>query len=523
MLATFGEPQRTLGSGSNGSVMQYRRGTQTVAVKLESLTDELWPQPGFLMEASLRELRHPGITPILAAGIEGEKSFVVYPEAQMDLAKYQARYGGPSLALKRYLFQAAQGLAYLHGQGLIHGDIKPSNILIYPDGAKLGDFGTARSIAGLYLPPGVVLGTIWYRAPELLLGSTQLHAAGDVWALGCTMYEAWTQYYAFPAKPHAVTNQLEHILGLIPLDVMMWPEAVHLPQWRAEYASRPVNPQRLYRRIHDSQLIDLLEHIFVVNPEQRYTMLQVLTHPFFDEVMVVDVPLNRTTLPQLWPERQLPQSSAPLPPLWHRTLVWVLAQCVRYRYRMQTAALLLTILKHYLGCVRPETNMELLEIVFAAWQLIGAYVESACLTESVIARLSRNLLSIGAVRQQMRRFGDFYHYDFLRCSYHEYYLTQTTTSPTMALHRQPLDVMLSLYLEAATCRPWPELLRAGRELAAIINATGAGRTPEHGYWFRALAKYEEHMYLPQRPGLQLRAYIEPKTATLTAPRDHTLP
>lgn len=88
--------------------------------------------------------------------------------------------------------QILEGLIYLHQQHVIHRDIKGANILISSDGiAKLADFGLAR----VFYPNNknaqytnrVV--TLWYRAPELLLGSRNYSDTVDVWSLGCVFAE----------------------------------------------------------------------------------------------------------------------------------------------------------------------------------------------------------------------------------------------------------------------------------------------------------------------------------------------
>ena len=95
--------------------------------------------------------------------------------------------------LKSLTYQLLNGLLYLHEAHIIHRDLKPANILINSSGTvKIGDLGLARIIyrplQPLFSGDKVVV-TIWYRAPELLMGARHYHWAVDTWAIGCVIAE----------------------------------------------------------------------------------------------------------------------------------------------------------------------------------------------------------------------------------------------------------------------------------------------------------------------------------------------
>ncbi|KAK9856142.1 hypothetical protein WJX84_012189 [Apatococcus fuscideae] len=110
-------------------------------------------------------------------------------------------------AVKSLLWQLLKGLAYLHRHAVMHRDLKPSNVLVMGDGpehgrVKIADFGLARTWRAPLRPlsdNGVVV-TIWYRAPELLLGAQHYTAAVDVWAAGCIFAELLTLRPLFPGN-----------------------------------------------------------------------------------------------------------------------------------------------------------------------------------------------------------------------------------------------------------------------------------------------------------------------------------
>ena len=93
-----------------------------------------------------------------------------------------------------WLYQALRGLKYIHSAGVIHRDIKPSNLLLNSDcHVKVCDFGLCRSVAEASNVAAPVLtdyvATRWYRAPEILLGSTRYTKGVDMWAVGCILGE----------------------------------------------------------------------------------------------------------------------------------------------------------------------------------------------------------------------------------------------------------------------------------------------------------------------------------------------
>jgi cyclin-dependent kinase 8/11 len=95
--------------------------------------------------------------------------------------------------LKSLTFQLLNGLEYLHAQHILHRDLKPANVLVSAQGVvKIGDLGLARlarePLQYLTLGDKVVV-TIWYRAPELLLGTKHYGRAVDTWAVGCVLAE----------------------------------------------------------------------------------------------------------------------------------------------------------------------------------------------------------------------------------------------------------------------------------------------------------------------------------------------
>jgi transcriptional regulator with GAF, ATPase, and Fis domain/tetratricopeptide (TPR) repeat protein len=151
--------------------------------------------------AQLTELAHPGVVRVYDAGVSSVGGWAGRPFVVMafvdgaTLAETLAAYSAPAERFKQFALAAealADALAYLHGRGVVHGDISPANVRCGADGKPiLIDFGLARRRAdALANANGAVSGTLGFLAPEALLG--ERGPAGDLFALGATLYDAWS-------------------------------------------------------------------------------------------------------------------------------------------------------------------------------------------------------------------------------------------------------------------------------------------------------------------------------------------
>lgn len=115
---------------------------------------------------------------------------------------------------KKYiLYQSIKALKYMHSGDLLHRDMKPSNVLLNSDcHVKICDFGLARSVAGDDEKNVLTeyVATRWYRAPEILLGSTRYTKGVDMWSIGCILGELLGGQPLFPGE--STMNQLERII-----------------------------------------------------------------------------------------------------------------------------------------------------------------------------------------------------------------------------------------------------------------------------------------------------------------------
>jgi len=225
----------SIGEGTYGAVLKAQKGNKFYAIKVvlnfsdanpllilssfsqicKRFKTEEGVSPSFIREIKvLRELRHRYIVALDEVLFDDElRLHLIYQYAEHDLKEIldyhspkrdaNGKHGAPRwlehVQVKSILWQTLDAVAHLHQNGVMHRDLKPCNILITsgeskvdPGQVKLADLGLARVFQNPIYPlaktdPVVV--TIWYRAPELLLGSKHYTCAIDAWALGCIFAE----------------------------------------------------------------------------------------------------------------------------------------------------------------------------------------------------------------------------------------------------------------------------------------------------------------------------------------------
>jgi len=184
------------------------------------------------------------------------------------------------------VYQNLKALKVCHTGGLIHRDLKPSNLLLNEEClCKVADFGLARSLRVAHGEEGSVLTdyvmTRWYRAPEIILGSTSYTLAVDVWALGCIVAEM------FSGKPllngSSTMNQLERIL-----EITGPPTPEQIAGVDSKFAdtmlkSIPVPPKKDLGGIMTGappEAVDIVMRMLDFNPKTRITIEECLKHPY---------------------------------------------------------------------------------------------------------------------------------------------------------------------------------------------------------------------------------------------------
>jgi len=278
-----------LGEGTYGVVYKARdvNTGDTLALKKIRLDaeDEGIPSTAIREISLLKQLQHPNIVRLYDVILTDQKLTLVFEFLDQDLKKYLDSFGDNGLdarTTKSFLRQLLQGICHCHENRVLHRDLKPQNLLINREGElKLADFGLARSFGIPVRSYTHEVVTLWYRSPEVLLGSRHYSTPIDLWSVGCIFAEIASGRPLFPGRNDK--DQLLRIfkvLGTPTLDD--WPGMAELPQYQQNYTV--YKRQNLGKIVPLNQNgIDLLEEFLHYDPEKRVTAEKAIEHPYFNE------------------------------------------------------------------------------------------------------------------------------------------------------------------------------------------------------------------------------------------------
>ena len=193
---------------------------------------------------------------------------------------------------KKIIRSIALGLKYLHDHDIIHRDIKPGNIFIDENCiVKLGDFGSSRIITNYNngnLTP--LVGTKWYKAPEIIFGNKIYDKTADIWSFGCLMAELFLLEPLFPgATDFEMINLIFGFLGFSKED-----EEVLKPKLKINYKEMKNSIFESTFDTADKDSIDLMKRMLCANPKKRINIDEVLLHPYLngeDDFMECNLPI----------------------------------------------------------------------------------------------------------------------------------------------------------------------------------------------------------------------------------------
>ncbi|KAL5055437.1 hypothetical protein RYX36_036119 [Vicia faba] len=271
---------------------------EVVALKKVKMEKE---KEGFPL-TSLREINvllsfhHPYIVDVkeVVVGSSLDSIFMVMEYMEHDLKGLMESMKQPfsQSEVKCLMIQLLEGVKYLHDNWVLHRDLKTSNLLLNNRGElKICDFGLARQYGSPLKPYTHLVVTLWYRAPELLLGARQYSTAIDMWSLGCIMAELLSKEPLFNGKTEF--DQLDKIFRILGTpNEAIWPGFSKLPGVKVNFVKHQYN---LLRKkfpatsftgspvLSDSGF-DLLNKLLTYDPEKRITAEAALNHEWFREV-----------------------------------------------------------------------------------------------------------------------------------------------------------------------------------------------------------------------------------------------
>ncbi|KXZ52035.1 CDKG1 protein [Gonium pectorale] len=288
---------QALGSGSYGVVHKAinRETNEELAIKKVMHNLEYGLSDSTIREiSSLRELQHENIVRLkdIIATVSGSHVHLVLEYLHCDLRQFldQRVEASDMGRIKSIVFQILRGISYAHANSIMHRDLKPQNILIDKDGrrVKITDFGLARCFLpndGRAYTERVV--TLYYRAPELLLGSPFYSSAVDLWSVGCIMAELINWNVLFRSETEiGLLYAIFQRLGTP--TVAMWKDVLGMPHYSSVFPNWKPQPMHevVPRLAHDAAGLDLLSRLLTYDPRLRITAGQALQHPWFADVQL---------------------------------------------------------------------------------------------------------------------------------------------------------------------------------------------------------------------------------------------
>ncbi|CAL9206768.1 unnamed protein product, partial [Musa hybrid cultivar] len=237
------EKVEKIGEGTYGVVYKARDRltNETIALKKIRLEneDEGVPSTAIREISLLKEMQHNNIVRLQDVVHSEKRIYLVFEYLDLDLKKHMDSC--PELAkdprlVKTYLHQILRGIAYCHSHRILHRDLKPQNLLIdrRTNALKLADFGLARAFGIPVRTFTHEVVTLWYRAPEILLGSRHYSTPVDVWSIGCIFAEMVNRRPLFPGDSEIdELFKIFRVLGTPNEDT--WPGVTSLPDFKSAF------------------------------------------------------------------------------------------------------------------------------------------------------------------------------------------------------------------------------------------------------------------------------------------------
>lgn len=321
-LSFYGEKKFKLGEGTYGTVYKYRKGPLKTDPEEYAVKKYIGLETSSIREISalLSVPKTPYVMPIIDVSVDDNYEVInmVMLLGNASLNKITSKNKEEPLKLvkdpsedgfKRYLWQIATGLAELHRVDIWHRDIKPQNIIYFPytDDLAIADLGTARTRScpskNMFYTKEVY--TLYYRAPEILLGYNQRDLPADIWALGCVFYEMLTGEVLFRGDSGIdQTFRIFRTMGTPAFDDIFFNSLtgwdIKFPRWREGLLPKLLNTEsnKLYQ---NPKLNNLITKMLKMNPKDRPTIFEILNDEYFDSVIKDRIikPLNCWELSQL--------------------------------------------------------------------------------------------------------------------------------------------------------------------------------------------------------------------------------
>ncbi|XP_059544939.1 cyclin-dependent kinase 1-like [Myotis daubentonii] len=220
--------------------------------------------------------------------MQDSRLYLIFEYLSMDLKKYLDSIPPGQLMdsalVKSYLYQILQGIVFCHSRRVLRRGLKPQNLLIVDKGTiKLADFGLARAFGipiRVYIHEAV---TLWYRSPEVLLGSARYSTPVDIWSIGTIFAELATTKPLFHGDSEI--DQLFRIFRALGTpNNEVWLDMESLQDYKNTFLKwEPGRLSSLVKNL-DEDGLDILSKMLVYDPAKRISGKMALIHPYFSDL-----------------------------------------------------------------------------------------------------------------------------------------------------------------------------------------------------------------------------------------------
>lgn len=266
----------------------------------------------------MKELKHENIVALYDVIHTENKLMLVFEYMDKDLKKYMDSRGDRGQldypTIKSFMYQLLQGVAFCHDNRVLHRDLKPQNLLIKNKNMnlqlKLADFGLARAIGIPVNTFSNEVVTLWYRAPDVLLGSRTYNTSIDIWSAGCIMAEMYTGRPLFPGTTNE--DQLQKIFRLMGTpSERSWPGISQFPEYKPNFhIYAPQDLRHILPQV-DPVGIDLLSRMLQLRPEMRISAKEAVAHPWFADFHRLRPQQSSQSVSAVQQQQQQPPPSQP--------------------------------------------------------------------------------------------------------------------------------------------------------------------------------------------------------------------
>nr|O61847.2 RecName: Full=Cyclin-dependent kinase 2; AltName: Full=Cell division protein kinase 2 [Caenorhabditis elegans] len=282
---------RRIGEGTYGVVFKAIHVRDNVKCALKMIRtdrDEEGIPSTCLREIScIKDLQHDNIVTLFDIIYANSKLYMVFEFIDRDLKNLLEMLEPTNSVLppnyvKSFMWQLLSALSYCHLRRIVHRDLKPQNILVSDSGViKIADFGLARNFSFPSRNYTHEVVTLWYRPPEILLGSQRYSTSLDMWSLGCIFSEIASNKPLFPGE--CEISQLFKIFEIVGTpNIKSWPGVDSFPHYKAVFPQWPVNLKKLEETsCLTGNGLDVLREILRYPPERRLTAKGALSHRYF--------------------------------------------------------------------------------------------------------------------------------------------------------------------------------------------------------------------------------------------------